>query len=95
MKVYTAENGRVTAEAESVEDVKKILALEPPKWNTTKARAVLAQMRVEGKLKPLRISGRTRHYTKTHSCGMKYKYLKKHLRYCPEVIGTPVEITQI
>ena len=90
MKVYTAENGRVTAEAESVADVRKLLALDISHSNTTKARAVLAEMRARGEIKH-----KGRKHLKTHTCGQKYRYLKWHLKKCPEVHGTPVAITPI
>lgn len=81
MKVYTTAEGRVRAEAESIKDIRKLLALDTTAIE--KARAVLAE-------KP--ISRRGARYTKTHACGMKYKYLKRHLKHCTLV---PITITRV
>lgn len=77
MKVYTTDDGRVIAEAQTVKDVRKLLALDMS--NIEKARAVLyAGVKPDGR--------RGARYTKTHTCGMKYKYLAHHLKHCPEAI---------
>lgn len=86
MKVYTTTEGRVIAEAESVKDVRVILKLDTS--NIEKARAVLASI-------PKRKGKKGARYTKTHTCGIKYKYLKQHLKSCPQVIGTPVPVTRV
>ena len=75
MKVYITAEGRVCAEAESIRDIRKLLALDTS--NIDKARAVLATMPA-----PRHRTGAR--YTKTHSCGVKYKYLAQHLKKCTE-----------
>ena len=75
MKVYTTAEGSVIAEAESVSEVRKLLQLDTS--NIEKARAVLATIKKEH-------HHTGAHYTKTHSCGVKYKYLAQHLKKCPQ-----------
>ncbi len=84
MRVFTTTDGKVMAEAQTVADVRKLLALDPNGIST--ARAVYAASKGEGYVKGYRGKQRTR----THSCGQKYKYLKWHLRTCPEAVSTPV-----